>query len=476
MPQIMLIPFDGQEIGQGYNSATRESLGTALSVDNIGEGPVDGQTSATSFVMVTTQESLLESLGVSASADVRIGLFSGDAKMSFAESHSVNSFSSFVAGRSFITNAMKHGHGFKLTPEAEKLVVAGRMDEFKTAFGDMFVRSLKTGGEFIVVARITSVSEEHQTKLAAALHGEYTSLTTGVSFSTAFETAMKETQSKTEVTVFMTQTGGQGGQVSFTGPDATKILDRLSNLPQSVHDHPGGYETELASYNTIPIPVPTPVEKEARETVLADCLSQKTHFLKVIADLDLALGVDGPKLFDKLPPADDLARIQGQYRQALNALMRHAIRVSKGEMDPPQEFVANPAPPAVSLTKQPFLSLSAALIGEWVTMSADVSNNPSRLLIQAGSDLLHSNMTGFFQDLASGAGQVTAVGEIDAKAQTLTVRFVRVGHLARQFEDIMECSLRGSELEVIDTHTTTVFLPPNTPPNTIKRVLTFRRT
>jgi hypothetical protein len=78
MPQVILIPFDGQEIGQGYNSETRDSVGTGLSVASTFEDPAaNGQEVTTTFQSVTSQESLMESLGISASVDVRYGLFSG---------------------------------------------------------------------------------------------------------------------------------------------------------------------------------------------------------------------------------------------------------------------------------------------------------------------------------------------------------------------------------------------------------------
>jgi hypothetical protein len=66
LSQIKIIPFDGQEIGQGYNSETHENIGTALIVANISEDPVaDGQEVTTIFESVTSQESLIESLGCS---------------------------------------------------------------------------------------------------------------------------------------------------------------------------------------------------------------------------------------------------------------------------------------------------------------------------------------------------------------------------------------------------------------------------
>jgi hypothetical protein len=47
MPQVIVIPFDGQEIGQGYNSETRENVGTGLIVTDVSEDPAahDGRNS-----------------------------------------------------------------------------------------------------------------------------------------------------------------------------------------------------------------------------------------------------------------------------------------------------------------------------------------------------------------------------------------------------------------------------------------------
>jgi hypothetical protein len=139
MPQVIVMPFNGQEIGQGYNSDTGESIGTALTTTNVNEDKVvDGQEVTTTIEIVTSQESLMESLGIAASADARYGLFSGGGKFDFAQKHAVNSFLSFIAGRCVVRNAVRHGHGFKLTEDANKLVTAQRMEDFKTAFGEMF--------------------------------------------------------------------------------------------------------------------------------------------------------------------------------------------------------------------------------------------------------------------------------------------------------------------------------------------------
>src|SRR6266446_5593734 len=187
MPQqVIIIPFNGQEIGQGFNSETGESIGTGLSVANIGEDKVaDGQEASTFFQIITDQDSLKEALGISAQVDARYMLFSVDAKVSFMESHAVNSYSSFVAGRCLVKNAQRHGHSFQLTPDADAVLkqdTASGSNRFKTAFGDMFVRALNTGGEFLVIARVTSINEEHQQKLAMSMNGAYNGLITDVEF------------------------------------------------------------------------------------------------------------------------------------------------------------------------------------------------------------------------------------------------------------------------------------------------------
>lgn len=353
MSQVILVPFNDQEIGQGVNFDSRENLGTGLNVANVADDRnANGQIVRTSFTSVTTQESLMESLGISVSADARYGLFSGGAKMDFAQSHSVNSFSSFVVGRCEVHNATRHGHGFMPTELAGKLIAAGDKEAFKTAFGNMFVRSLKTGGEFYVVARLTSVSEEEQSKLSASLNAEYNGLVASGSFKAAFNESMSKTGNRTEVAVFMSQAGGVGNQASFTGQDAVKILERLSSFPQSVLEHPVGYEAELATYDTIPILVPNPIEVEGRNAVLADCLAQKLHFLKALSDLEFLLGPNGEVFFDGLPSHAELGQIEVQYRKAFNSLMSHAIKVAKGET-PPQLFVADPPPPPLNFKKRP---------------------------------------------------------------------------------------------------------------------------
>jgi hypothetical protein len=369
MAKVFQVPFSGQEIGQGFDSDTHLNVGTALSVHDVSEDKAaDGQIVTTSFDHVSSQDKLLETMGVDVSLNGRYGLFSGGAKVDFSQSHSVNSFSSFITGRMQVQNAIRHGHGFKLTDEVAPLVTANRMDEFKNGFGDMFVRALYTGGEFCVIARVTSVSEETQTNLAVQLSFAYNGLVASADLKAAISTATSDAHEKTDVTVWTSQIGGQGHQASFTGPEAADIIARLKEFPESVHEHGVGFVAEVASYDTIAMPIPTAEENEDRDVVLNDCNSQKMDFLKKLSDIDFALEDDARGFFDDLPSSDDLLAIRNKYRATLNSLMAHAIKIATGKMNPPQLFVAEPSPPALTFKKKATAPVQRVKVPKFVGM------------------------------------------------------------------------------------------------------------
>lgn len=334
MKQTKVVAFDDHRIGQGYNSQTQEKVGTPLIVDGAGEDPLaDGQRVDNSFELVTTQESLMTALGIDVSLDARYGLFSGGAKMSFAENDAVNSFSSYLVARCLVQNATRYGQGFSLTPEAKVLLDAQRLADFQTAYGDMFVRSLKTGGEFYAIVRVTSTSSQDQQSVSASLQAEYNGLAASGSFSSAFKDSTERTHGETSVTVWISQAGGQGDQASYTGQEAAQVIARMKEFPGIVHQHATGCLAELATYNTIPLPLPTEEELEAREMALRDCVSQKMKLLTAIQDIGFALNPDdAKKYFVAVPSKDVLLQASDKYRAALSLLLSHAIKVSTGKI------------------------------------------------------------------------------------------------------------------------------------------------
>src|SRR5215470_4949385 len=155
--QVRVLTYNGEEIGQGFNSDTGLPVGTALDFDL-----PTGDTSQDTFsdcTIVTTHEEVMDSIRMSFQADGRYGVVgAGSVKADFAKSTQFNSTSSFVVAKMVVGNLIRRGHNFRIrtgddSPKA--LLDSGQTDKFKTAFGDSFVRGLYTGGEFYAVIRIT---------------------------------------------------------------------------------------------------------------------------------------------------------------------------------------------------------------------------------------------------------------------------------------------------------------------------------
>lgn len=268
-------------------------------------------------------------------ASGRYGFFSGSAKANFSESSSYNSTSTFLVARCVVRNPLTRGRNFKVSSAAQALLDTNRFTEFKKAFGDSFVRGLQTGGEFYAVIRITSVSSSKQSELSTALHAEFNGLVASGSFSGKFESANKESSTKSEYSATMFQRAGSGAQISPT-IQISEVIERYKNFPAIAKASSFAYETEIATYDTIPLPMPTLEEQEDFLYALRDAREQKLHYIQARNDLEFALR--NPTFFENLPPAEVLNHAISVYSKLINAVMDHAIRLSRGQMQPPKVF------------------------------------------------------------------------------------------------------------------------------------------
>src|SRR5262249_30535355 len=167
----------------------------------------EGHTATMRFHMVTSQQSLESSLNISVELEARYMLFSGGAKFDFAQKNAANFSSTYIVGSCVVMNATRSAREFTPTANAKRLLDAGDKDGFKAAFGDRYCQSLRTGGEFYAVARITSSNTSHQSKIGASLHAELNALVASGSFKASFEEAKNDASSHTDVDVQIFQMG-----------------------------------------------------------------------------------------------------------------------------------------------------------------------------------------------------------------------------------------------------------------------------
>jgi hypothetical protein len=336
VPQIRRIIFNDEEIGMGFNSESGLAVGTALDSFTIAENPTapGGEVTA-SISIVNTHEELQENLGMSFEAQGRYGFFSASAKTKFSESTKFNSTSTFLVASCLVENSMRRGKNFKVTAEAKALLDSNRTDDFSRAFGDSFVRGLQTGGEFYAVIRITSISTSKQSELAATLQAEANGLVASGSFKAAFTEANTSESTRSEFTATMYQKAGTGTQISPI-VSIEDVIQRYQQFPEIARVNAAAYETEVATYDTLPLPLPTPEEHEDFLIALADAREKKLKYIQNRNDLEFAL--KNPMFFQDLPSPEILNEAIEVYTKLMNAVMAHAIKISRGQIKPPQLF------------------------------------------------------------------------------------------------------------------------------------------
>lgn len=346
VPQIRRIIFNDEEIGMGFNSESGLAVGTPLDGFTIAENPAaPGAEVTASISIVNTHEELQENLGMSFEAQGRYGFASASTKAKFSESTKFNSTSTFLVARCLVENVMRRGKDFKVTEPAQHLLDSNRFDEFKRAFGDSFVRGLQTGGEFYAVIRITSVSASRQSELAVTLQGEVNGLVAAGGFKAAYSAANQSESTRSECTATMYQKAGTGAQISPT-VTVDDVIQRYREFPETAKANAAAYEAEVATYDTLPLPLPTPEEQEDFLVALSDARNKKLKYIQICNDLEFALR--NPMFFLDPPSPDTLNGAIAVYTKLINAVMAHAVKLSRGEMKPPQLFDAGSLTPPIA--------------------------------------------------------------------------------------------------------------------------------
>lgn len=156
----------------------------------------------------------------------------------------------------------------------------------------------------------------------------------------------------------MYQLVGSGSQISPT-VEIDEVINRFKQFPQIAANSAVAFETEVATYDTLPLPLPTPEEQDDFVLALSDARDKKLRYIQTRNDLDFALR--NPSFFQGLPSTDALTAASAAYTKLINAVMEHAIALSRGQITPPRLFdpstltppLAEPGPIALQRVPPP---------------------------------------------------------------------------------------------------------------------------
>jgi hypothetical protein len=379
LAQVRRLNYNGEDIGMGFNSDTGLGIGVAL---DFAVRPGDlSQEAISDVTIVTSHEQLMTKLHMSAQLEGRYSIVSGGGKTDFVESTQYNSSSTFVVARMLIQNTVTRGKDFKLKPDLQHLLDT-QADVFDKAFGDSFVRAHYRGGEFYAVMRVTSDDSKTESNLAVSLHAEFTTGGAGGSFKGDLEKAKSDQKTHSEFSVHFYQKGGVGENEIGTTLDVDEIKKRLKAFPDAVRNHPFPYFIEVATYDTIPLLLPTKEQQEDFLIALADADAKKLKYLQSRNDCEFA--AEHPEYFSDPPARQVLLAMAATFVKLVNGAIDHAIALSKGQIPPhlfdPSQLVPPVTEPEVVLRKRD-VGLEGTFADFWTTKDKPATRKNDRDLV-----------------------------------------------------------------------------------------------
>ena len=302
------IPFrDGMELGLGMDDLTGQ-VGSldAVSFTESGSPAADSGMEATyDTSLINSAEQLYSQLNVDVAAEGRYGLFSAEGKFAFAENSRFSSTATFLVARARVQTAFVRVRNPVPVPDAQALVRDGKQEKFRQRYGDLFIRGIKSGGEFVAVLSITSSVKSEERELAVSLKASFDGVVAGGSVDTAVRSRQEELRSRSEVRVSIYQRGGSGDEISYVGT-VDEVMARLKGFAKSVQGHPKAYTVQAASYDTLVFDdEPNWFDLARAREVLEDAMRKRVVLQTARNDVEAVLA--HPSYFLTPPPAASLA-------------------------------------------------------------------------------------------------------------------------------------------------------------------------
>jgi Leucine-rich repeat (LRR) protein len=422
IPQIQTLNYNGEDIGMGFNRDTGLAVGTALDFTlPVGEL---AQESSGEVSIVTSHEDLMTKLHTSVEVGGRYYFLSGGGKVDYSNNTDYNTSSTFVLARSILQNTVQRGKEFILKPQFQHLHDTDP-EAFNTAFGDSFVRAHFNGGEFYAMMRLTSTSSDTESKLATSLQLDLQGGVVAGSFKADLETAKSDKKNHTEFSVKFYQKGGTGANEIGTTLDVDEIKTRMKAFPDAVKNHPFPYVIEVADYNTVPLPTPPKEQLDDLLLTLADDETKKLRYIQGRNDCDFA--AEHPEFFNDPPAAPVLRAVSSTYTQLFNAVIAHAIALSKGEIPPslfdPSKLNPPIVEPALVLRKRDLL-VEGNFVDLWASKDIPgIRKNDHDLILDIGN--LAASQISAFETIVDPSGDPAKTARLQGEALARVVTSFR---------------------------------------------------
>jgi hypothetical protein len=243
-------------LGMGFNTLTGETTTLAVVDQDPHVDPAGGgQTVRYTLTICETSDQLDQALSISASASYTALFGTVEGRVDFARSFSEHRYYLYVVVRCRVENSVSFVTAPAPSDALAKLVGQDStidFEAFRNQFGDSYVKSVQTGGEFIGVLRWQTTTQTEQTKISGEVKGQFTSGSFNVD--TAARIAKLHTSS--DYQVYLYRNGAHGPLAA-----ANDMVDAALRFPSDVDPatgHPVVYQFGTGDYATfLPATLPS---------------------------------------------------------------------------------------------------------------------------------------------------------------------------------------------------------------------------
>jgi N-acetylneuraminic acid mutarotase len=323
MPSITVPYRDGYDYGVGVDTPSSDVRNVAVT-GNKSEIP-DAGGSIVTFDMreVSTVSELNDVMGISASANGGVGLFSASARFNFSKNRQVNDSSVFLIVTVQVTDPFRQIKAPGISDTATTLLTNGQTQKFQDEFGDMFVRGLVTGGMFFGVIEVQTHESDERTKVSASLKASYGAFSADGSFDDNFHQTLKSHQ--TTVRCYI-----EGGKTTPIPTQVDTMISFATQWPDTVKSNAVPYSAILDTYSILPLPAePNFIDMQHQRDVLVQCSILRDQDLQVLNNINYILS--NPDQFVN-PETFPL----GQTRDDLNADLNTIAVAASNALDHPK--------------------------------------------------------------------------------------------------------------------------------------------
>ena len=367
MPMVDLIK--GMDFGAGADISGRLFGDAVARSEPVAIKDSGGQTVDIQISLAETQEEQDSSLHLSTSVCASYGLSGGSGKFDLSQECHVNDYAISLIVRATVLNSFIQMRDVKFGPTATFMLENGHDEDFRSQFGDMFVRGIQSGGELCVILQIEGHSESDKSEVKANLTAAGVFGAFNFSSENSFSSAVSRASSSRKVKLRHFQVGGTQG--ASLQPET--IINHALNFASEVKaGQQEGFQALLMPYTSVDAPMrPNFIDIEGAKDAIAVIMQKRRDALTRLTSFNIV--VRQPENFE-IPAGLDVNAVVGQLEIAVARLTSAASRCANAPKEAPQVLIglADLRIPLDRLPKQ-VAQFNQKSVPEFVGLSPDTA-------------------------------------------------------------------------------------------------------